>query len=82
MMTCTKRPSASNMNVPLGLLPQRSKVVPSPRVLTEETKRQVPTNRAAMVDAAGSARAENGVIAALPSSTMNPRRIHCSPSSL
>src|SRR4029078_11888482 len=74
MMTCTKRPPESNMNVPLGLLPQRSKVVPSPRVLTDEIKRQVPTNRAAMLDAADSDRAEYGAIAALPSSTMNPRR--------
>src|SRR5215213_3799267 len=64
------------MKMPLGLAPQRSKALPSLRVLTEEAKLQVPTRRLAMESrrGAGSACAPPGIAAAaMPSSAMNSR---------
>src|SRR3954470_2523008 len=53
------------MKMPLGLAPQRSKVLPSLRVLTEEAKLQVPTRRLAIESGAcaGSACAPPGIAA-------------------
>src|SRR4051794_24891466 len=64
------------MKMPLGLAPQRSKVLPSLRVLTEETKLQEPASRPAIESAGalGSARTGDGMAAAArPSNAMNSR---------
>src|SRR5690242_5169221 len=63
------------MKMPMGAVPQRSKVVPSLRVLTEETKLQVPTTRPA-IESGGCvpASARDGIAAAaIPMSAMNSR---------
>jgi hypothetical protein len=54
------------MMIPLGLAPQRSNVLPSFRVLSEEAKLQVPTSRADIESGGcvGSAPARDGIAAA------------------
>jgi hypothetical protein len=64
------------MMIPLGLAPQRSNVLPSFRVLSEEAKLQVPTSRADIESGGwvGSAPARDGIAAAaMPMSAINSR---------
>src|SRR5689334_11086726 len=64
------------MKMPLGFAPQRSKVLPSLRVLTEDVKLQVPTSRPASESGGceGKAPALDGIAAAaIPISAMNSR---------
>src|SRR5689334_5730080 len=64
------------MKMPVGLVPQRSNVVPSLRVLTEDVKLQVPTSRPAIESGGcdGKAPALDGIAAAaMPISAMNSR---------
>src|SRR5215203_2067011 len=73
------------MKMPLGLVPQRSNMLPSFRVFTEEAKLQVPTRRPADESGAcaGSAPADDGMAAAAtPSSARNSRLSIASPQSV
>ena len=55
-MICEKWPLPSNIRMPLVFGPQRSTSVPSLRVLTDDTKLQLPTSLSS-IDCAGRAAA-------------------------
>ena len=55
-MICEKWPLPSNIRMPLVLGPQRSTSVPSLRVLTDDTKLQLPTSLS-LIDCTGRAAA-------------------------